>query len=166
MQSLPLKTTLAFLGLSLAGCGATSDLFAKKGQAEAVFEITVDPSELRPRPKPRPDFKVADIEDVKTVTEEEIAEAKAKPTGGAEKLLGTTIVALGLLDRDGLWLRTPLAKAEVSGRVVYSKTGKAANVTLLPLKGDKGAGSQLSLAAMQVLGIPFAGLAEVKVFTN
>lgn len=150
------------VGLILAGCGATTDLFTKKVKPKAVVVVSV-PTDDSLRPKPRPDR--ADLEAMKTVTKEEIAQAMVVPTGAVNNL-GTTIISLGLLDRDGLWLRTPLVKAEGPGRVVYSKSGKSANVTLLPLKGDKGAGSQLSLAAMQILGIPFTGLVEVQVFAR
>lgn len=165
MQPFKKFTAIALVGLVATGCSATKGLFAQKDKPDTMVEVTI-PSDEAPRPKPRPNSEDTDLEAIKTVTDAEIAAATARPTARPEQDLGTTIVSLGLLDRDGLWLRTPLVKSEAAGRVVYSKLGNSANVTLLPLKGDKGAGSQLSLAVMQVLGIPFAELAEVQVFVR
>ena len=163
MQPFKKITAIALVGLVTTGCSATKGLFIKKDKPDTMIEVSI-PSDEAPRAKPRPNSEDPDLAAIKTVTDSEIAEATARPTARPEQDLGTTIISLGLLDRDGLWLRTPLVKSEAAGRVVYSKLGSSANVTLLPLKGNKGAGSQMSLAVMQVLGIPFTELAEVQVF--
>jgi hypothetical protein len=119
--------------------------------------VLLQPNATVMRPKLRPAGRIADTAG---------AVAKPMPVPRPEQDLGETIVALGLLDRGGLWLRTPLVATGVKGRVVYLKTGASANVLLLPLQGESGAGSQLSLAAMQVLGIPLAELAKVQVFVR
>ncbi len=150
MQQYKISVFLIATSLVVAGCG----------DVKSVFDEVVVPPRNAPRAKPRPD----DLKAVKTVTAEEVQEATAKPEARPARDLGLTIVSLGLLDRDGLWLRTPLVKDEVPGRVIYSKLGNSANVTLLPIAGEVGAGSQLSLAAMQVLGVPLAELAEVQVY--
>lgn len=134
-------------------------MFARQKKPPSSSDLVVMAGENTVRPKPRPIGKSgADIAVLPAV--------KLMPVARPEQDLGDTIVALGPLGRSGLWLRTPLVRSEVKGRVVYAKTGAAANVLLLPLKGVHGAGSQLSLAAMQVLGMPLAELAKIQVFVR
>ena len=154
MQRYKISALIIATSLIVVGCGDVKSVFSQKQSAAvAVTTHTQD----APRAKPRPD----DLKAVKTV---ELQAATARPQARPARDLGVTIVALGLLNRDGLWLRTPLVKDEVAGRVIYTKLGNSANLTLLPIAGEAGAGSQLSLAAMQVLGIPLTELAEVQVY--
>ena len=145
-------------------CGASLILSACSGglsedSSSPDSDVTVyAASDDAPKAKPRPDAEGADAVSA-TATD-------PKPSARPEQNLGTTIVSLGLLDRDGLWMKTPLVKSEAPGRVVYEKTGSSANVVLLPLDAEPGAGSQLSLSAMQVMGIPLADLAQVRVFVR
>ena len=90
--------------------------------------------------------------------------AAAKPFAGGGKL-GSTVASLGDATEGGFWIKTPLAKAPAKGRVVNPANGKSANVDLQPLSGG-GAGSQLSLAAMQALGLSLTDLPEVEVWQN
>ena len=145
---------VVFAGLFLFGCGGGEGLFKQPKMPEQPPVVAVQPDESVIRPRLRPADRATG------------SVAKPVPVARPEQDLGETIVALGLLDRGGLWLRTPLVTAEVKGRVYYDKTGTAANVLLLPLQGENTAGSQLSLAAMQVLGIPLTELAKVQVFVR
>jgi hypothetical protein len=104
------------------------------------------------------------VADAAKVTDAERQKAVAKPVGRPDRDLGTTIASLGLLDKTGFWLETPLVKAEADGRVVYLKSGTAINLRLIPNGGAAGSGSQISVAAMQILGIPIVDLAELRVF--
>ena len=56
--------------------------------------------------------------------------------------------------------------AEKTGRIVYQQSGVGANVILIPNGAEAGSGSQLSLAAMQALGIPLTELARLKVYAQ
>lgn len=80
------------------------------------------------------------------------------------KLLGTTVAALGLLDRSGFWLQTPLVREETTGIVVNPATGKRLNVVLVPKSGPQGGGSQISLAALNQLGAQITDLVTLEVY--
>ncbi|NRB03241.1 MAG: hypothetical protein HRU30_08250 [Rhodobacteraceae bacterium] len=86
------------------------------------------------------------------------------PEPAANGALGTTVVSLGNPAEPGLWLKTPLVSREQPGRV--TKGGGSVNVTLIPIEGAATAGSRMSLAAMQALGISPADLTEVSVFAG
>lgn len=75
--------------------------------------------------------------------------------------LGRTVASLGAPGEAGMWLKTPLVKAETPGRIAYE--GKTADVTLIPIAGEPGAGSRISLSAMQAIGAPLTGLPTVEV---
>ncbi|MFL4470809.1 hypothetical protein ACERZ8_13300 [Tateyamaria armeniaca] len=78
--------------------------------------------------------------------------------------LGRTIASLGNAAEPGLWLKTPLVDATRQARVYSAKTDKSVSVTLIPIEGPSTAGSRMSLAAMQALGVSPADLVEVDVF--
>ena len=90
--------------------------------------------------------------------------AAAKPVAGGGKL-GSTVASLGDATEGGFWIKTPLAKAPAKGRVVNPANGKSANVDLQPLGGGA-AGSQISLAAMQALGVALTDLPTLEVWQN
>lgn len=98
-----------------------------------------------------------------TTTAEERAAAAAPSTGGGK--LGTTVASLGDATEAGFWIKTPLVTAPGKGRVVNPANGKSANVDLQPLSGG-GSGSQISLAAMQALGVALTDLPEIEVWQN
>lgn len=77
-----------------------------------------------------------------------------------------TVAAIGDPTKPGLWLETPVVDREQPGRVSVAKTGKSANVTLIPIEGEVTAGSRLSLAAFQALGASLADLVELDVFPD
>jgi hypothetical protein len=132
----------------------------------AVVERVQPPSEITPevrgtgvttdilvRPRARP-------AELQTPAPEPEVAAPVPQAGG---VIGTTVASLGNPAEAGLWIKTPLVKTEQAGRVRYPDTGKTVAVTLIPLDGPVTAGSQLSLAAMQALGAPLAGLPTVEV---
>ena len=98
-----------------------------------------------------------------TTTPAEKAAAAAPAKGGGK--LGSTMASLGDATEAGFWVKTPLVKAAAKGRVVNPANGKSANVDLQPLSGG-GAGSQLSLAAMQALGLSLTDLPEIEIWQN
>jgi len=78
--------------------------------------------------------------------------------------LGSTVASLGLLDRGGNWLRTPLVSKETAGRIRNSATGKEIDVLLIPKDGAPGAGSQISLSALSELGASLTDLLTLIVY--
>lgn len=78
----------------------------------------------------------------------------------------TTIAGLGDPTTPGRWLQTPLVDREINGRVVVSRTGALAYVTLVPAPGPEGGGSRLSLEAMQALLLPLDELVELEIYSN
>ena len=156
-------TTAIFMAFALGACSMPNIGLFKSIK-------TVDPTAQAPaqtdiRPKLRPDTPTEPLTEqtATNVTDAQIAQA-TKPTERPEQDKGLTIASLGLLNKDGFWLSTPLVKTETKGRVVVEKTGAAVNLTLLPNGAPTGSGSQLSIAAMQVLRVPITNLVEVRVF--
>ena len=90
-------------------------------------------------------------------------EAAAAPSAG-NTLLGRTVAALGLLDRSGFWLQTPLVSSEQTGFIVNPANGKRIAATLIPKDGPVGGGSQLSLAAITELGADMTDLVNLEVY--
>lgn len=78
--------------------------------------------------------------------------------------IGETVAALGLLDRSGLWLQTPLVTAEGPGEIQIKGSNARIPVTLIPKNGPRGGGSQLSLAAMAEFGIDMTDLVTLVVY--
>lgn len=110
----------------------------------------------------------ADVTETETATGgalENSAESDAEKSGAALDSGQTqrTIASLGDPARGGLWLETPLVKSETPGRLSAVKTGGSAEVTLIPIAGAAGAGSRISLEAMQKLGVSPGDLVELDV---
>ena len=99
-----------------------------------------------------------------TTTEEREAAITPKPIA-QEQALGEIIVSLGNPAEIGFWLKTSLIGNQSTGRVRHTASGKAVNVTLLPLEGQ-GGGSQISLSAMRALDLPLTSLSSVTVFRD
>lgn len=97
-----------------------------------------------------------------TTTATERAQAAAPATPG--RLLGTTIASLGDPSQPGFWIKTPLVRAESDGRIVNPANGKSAKVRLIPLGGPASGGSQVSLPALQLLGISLTDLPSLEVY--
>lgn len=81
----------------------------------------------------------------------------------APALPATTVASLGDVGRPGLWLRTGLVTSPMRGRVRDEATGASVSLDLLPLDAPPGAGSRMSLAAYQALGLPLTALPELRV---
>lgn len=87
-------------------------------------------------------------------------------TPGPGHRLGTTIATLGDPSLPGLWVRTPLVQEEGAGRIVDPVTGRSASVRMLPAAPGVGTGSQVSLGAMQMLGLGVTELPMVELYTD
>lgn len=96
------------------------------------------------------------------VSEETLAsvDVKERPVAAAGSL-GNTVVSLGDAAEPGSWLKTPLVAQTRPGKVWYK--GRWAAVTLIPIAGESGSGSRMSLQAMQLLSLPLTELTEVEV---
>ena len=81
-------------------------------------------------------------------------------TPGA-RVLGTTIASLGSPAEPGLWLKTPLVASLKAGQAEYQ--GRTITLELRPSGGATGSGSQISLAAMRLIGAPLTSLPELTV---
>ncbi|PCH94122.1 MAG: hypothetical protein COB84_08070 [Rhodobacteraceae bacterium] len=173
---IPLMIVLSF---AVSACAKNPLSILKRPAQVSAAPTNLSDADLRPQP--RPDDLTGDdltvpgrrkvantgqttVAAASQVTVAELEQAKAKPVGRPERNLGKTIASLGLIDETGFWLRTPLVSSEANGRVVFLKTGTAINLTLIPNAGAKGSGSQISIAAMKVLGISIVDLAELQVF--
>lgn len=97
-----------------------------------------------------------------TTAEQRAAAAAGGAAGGA--LLGETVASLGNPAEPGFWLLTPLVDAPVTGRIVSAATGRGTEVELRPSGGAPGSGSQVSLAAIRLLGVPLTDLAVLRVY--
>ena len=87
--------------------------------------------------------------------------AAAGAPGG--RLLGTTVASLGDPTRAGFWIETSLVSERRTGRLVYSATGKSAEVELIPAGGGS---SRVSLAALRLLEAPLTDLPVLQVYAN
>lgn len=167
------RAAVAALVLGLAGCGTTPDLVPEEevaGEARSSG-ITTD---ILVRPRARPQGlvdRVAATLGANTAQGGDALDAQV-PANAAAALgagadgapLGTTVASLGNPTEPGLWLKTPLVSGEAKGRILVSATGKSVAVTLLPLDGPQTAGSQISLSAMQSLGLGPTDLPTLDVF--
>lgn len=157
-----LKKLVVVAGLAsvLAGCNAMPQgLFGQREQSQPNISIT--PS-LEEGQVPE---DATTVEDFDTTSEDDRAAALEGATStGGETDLGTTIASLGDVTEAGFWLKTPLVSEPAKGRVQFTENGKAVVVDLIPLEGEPGAGSRISLAAMRLLDVDLTALAELKVF--
>jgi hypothetical protein len=83
-------------------------------------------------------------------------EQAATTTGGT---LGEVTVSLGDPADPGLWVKSDLVSSERPG-TVRTGGGEAIAVTLRPVESTE-SGAQISLSAMQALGLPLTGLHPV-----
>ncbi|MDN3710850.1 hypothetical protein QWZ10_01660 [Paracoccus cavernae] len=88
------------------------------------------------------------------------------PRPPAGKKLGLTVASLGDPTQPGFWIKTPLVKSAGKGRIVNPANGKSAKVDLQPLAGPASSGSQVSLPALQLIGISLTDLPSVEVYQN
>jgi len=156
------------LGILLSGCAQVEGLFDReRGPSEPQAAA---PATDQPRPEPRPDAsllsgaaRTPEAFDTTTEAERRAARADAASATAGATDLGTTIASLGAPGEPGFWLRTPLVDSPAKGRLDYPAKGTSVVVDLIPLEAEKGAGSQISLAAMRLLEADLTGLPELRV---
>jgi hypothetical protein len=163
---------IAILVTPLAACTPGGGLFDRVAPNGDVEVLTPSEGQARPKVRPsdvtigqRPPEGARTAEEFDTTTEEErVAAVQAAQTEAGAALLGTTIASLGAPSEAGIWMKTPLVSAPGKGRVDDPTSGAQVAVELLPLDAPRGAGSQLSLAAMRLLGVGLTELPEVQVY--
>ena len=133
----------ALMMLGLAACADGIGLLQDGGASSAS-----EPGTDTPRPMERPTTEgTAGLDDPTPL-----------PAGGG----GETVATLGDPTEPGLWLRTPLVRVEQEGRVM-TEGGASVTLTLIPIEAEPGAGSRISLAAMQALGASLTDLVPLTV---
>lgn len=167
------KMSLLVPVLALAACtgmqattdrpAGTAQQAAAEGTPPTSEELTAAAAITRaPPPRPRARSTAAQLD---TTTSEQKA-AAAAPAEKPETRLGTTIASLGDVSEPGFWIKTPLVKTRGIGRIVNPANGKSSKVDLIPLDGPASAGSQVSLPALQLLGISLTDLPEIEVYRS
>jgi hypothetical protein len=134
-------------------------------QVQTPTEDTMRPVYRAKSPPSGPGLVVgveaAVLDQTTKLEKEQALSVSAQP---ADKEIGKTIAALGVVSEQGFWLKTALVVVKTEGRVVWAANGNSVNVTLIPKPGAETSGSQISLAAMRALGIPLTALTELIVF--
>lgn len=150
----------------VAACQSPSlqGMFGGPDSVEAAAAAVAAPpvQTLDPTPPPPPPASARTAAEFDTTTEEDRAEATAAPEGG-ETRLGTTLATLGNPAEPGIWISTPYVDAVTAGRV-ETAGGEAINIELRPSGGAPGSGSEISLPAMQLLGMPLTAIEELTVY--
>ena len=177
-----LRSLLALSLLTLAACSQTAKTpQAPPGQAP-VLETMTDPGTGQPviagpvlkGTAPRTPGKNTSASSIgvpagqsaaalNTTTEVERSAAAAAPATTGERRLGSTVASLGDPSQPGFWVKTPLVQSETDGRIVNPANGKSAKVRLIPL-GGAGGGSQVSLPALQLIGVSLTDLPTIEVY--
>lgn len=164
--------------LALAGCGSLpfpvlsprqidpGAMSPVAGESTAGIQVQTRP---RARPlgigrKPPEGARTAEALDTSTVEERVAAANPSEPE--SERALGSTVVSLGDVTRQGFWLETPLVSEATMGRVLFPATGKSAQVALIPIDGPRTGGSRISLAAMRLIEAPLTDLPTLEVFVS
>ncbi|SFS72773.1 hypothetical protein SAMN04488040_1769 [Sulfitobacter marinus] len=156
--------------LGLSACGAVTERLDLEGsgteKTAAVRDIAdMDKATYDPvTSAPRPPAAARTVEALDTTTAEQRAAAVTPAAAGA-RALGTTVVSLGSATEPGLWIKTPLVKAEMQGRVTNPATGRSSTVMLIPIHGPVTAGSRMSLAALRLIGASLTDLTRVEIST-
>ena len=184
-MTVPFFRCLSLLSLmALAACATTAKTTAKAPDGQApVMETMTDPATGAPviagpvltGTAPRTPGKTATTSSIgvpaaqsaaalNTTTGTERAAAAAPPVT-AERRLGTTVASLGDPSQPGFWVKTPLVQSETDGRIVNPANGKSAKVRLIPL-GGAGGGSQVSLPALQLIGVSLTDLPTLEIYSG
>lgn len=154
---------------STTGSGTASRPAAEATATEPV-ETNLTPEQVTAAtaitraPAPRAAARASAAQLDTTTTAQRQAAAKAPST--AETRLGNTVASLGNPAEGGFWIKTPLVKARGIGRIVNPATGKSAKVDLIPLDGPASGGSQVSLPALQLLGVSLTDLPTIEVYKS
>jgi len=166
MRMTSLAVTMGF-GLAIAGCtqtAQTEDRPTGEPATPATAEQVSAATAITRAPAPRPAARATPAQ-LDTTTKEQREAAAQVPAAGGETKLGTTVGSLGNPSEGGLWIKTPLVKERAMGRIVNPATKKSAKVELIPLTGG-GSGSQVSLPALQLLGISLTDLPTLEVYKS
>lgn len=110
---------------------------------------------------PPPPDTATTIEEFDTTSPADRAAAVVPNAMPGARVLGTTIASLGSPAEPGLWLKTPLVASLTAGQAEYQ--GRTITLELRPSGGATGSGSQISLAAMRLIGVPLTSLPELTV---
>mgnify|MGYP006894101905 FL=1 len=152
----------------LAGCTQGAMTAVRSADAAPQTQMTAEQvtaaAAVTRAPAPRPAAR-ASAAQLDTTTPEQRA-AAAKPAEAAETRLGTTVASLGNPSEGGFWIKTPLVSERGIGRIVDPATGKSAKVDLIPLDGPASGGSQVSLPALQLLGVSLTDLPTLEVYRS
>lgn len=168
-----LSVSVVLVSLALAGCDGGANVFGKKPAPDDIVPEAEEPIRNATRPKARQAkieqsvlAPVVPLQGQDPILAAEVKPAALKPSARPEQDLGVTVALLGETDQGGFWLKTPLVRNVVLGRIVYLKTGQSANVTLIPMVAASGDTSQISGAAMRVLAIELSDSPEFRVFVR
>lgn len=152
----------------LAGCASPAlqlPFGARPTAVAAVAEpapvVTEDPPADVPRPRARPE-RAGTASGGPSAGAAPSAAAAPAAAGSSGGQLGQTLAGLGAPGEPGLWLRTGLVDRVRQGRI-RTEAGAVLDVELRPSGGAAGAGSQISLAAMQALRLPLTQLVPLTV---
>lgn len=168
---------ITVLAIALAGCGGGKAAQKPVDPAEATTGTLPDPGtvDVMPLSQASPSAQAGPMpgsvpqsgvpESATTTSAAHIAANGVVAIPG-EMRLGTTVASLGDPTATGFWIRTPLVTAPGKGRLEDPKTGASVQVDLLPLVGDRNAGSQISLAALRLLGFAPSDLAQIVVWRS
>ncbi|MFN3524787.1 MAG: hypothetical protein ACK4YU_01750 [Paracoccus sp. (in: a-proteobacteria)] len=162
MPRLSLILTLPALTVALAACTPAA-MTQRPDTAAASTEQVQAATAITRAPAPRPAARATPAQ-LDTTTAEQRA-AAARPAATAEARLGTTVASLGNPSEGGFWIRTPLVTERAMGRIVNPANGRSAQVELIPLTSG-GSGSQVSLPALQLLGVSLTDLPTLEVFRS
>ncbi|TJZ93905.1 hypothetical protein FA743_01115 [Paracoccus gahaiensis] len=163
MRPTPLAAALG-LALVLAGCAQVTALTDRPTAPQATEAQVSAATAVTRAPSPRPVARATPAQ-LDTTTPEQRAAAAQAPAASAETRLGTTVGSLGNPSEGGFWIKTPLVQERAQGRIVNPATGKSAQVELIPLTGG-GSGSQVSLPALQLLGVSLTDLPTLEVYRS
>ncbi len=155
------QTSLMIPILAMAACTTPSFQGPFGVPQDDAVDTAVPQPTLDPTPPPPPPTNATTVDQFDTTTAEDREEAQVINASVTTSELGTTIASLGPPTEPGIWLKTPLVSALTPGRATYQ--GKTINIELRPSGGAAGSGSQISLAAMRLIGAPLTSLAELRV---
>lgn len=148
------------LGALVSGCAGGVSLHLPSRKPAPV---EAPPGDVPQTAAPIPAAAAHTAEALDTTTKAQRVAATA-PAPRPEHELGRSVVALGDPTDPGFWAKTPLVKDPQDGRLVYPETGASVLVELRPLEGASG--TQVSLAALRVLGTSLTALPELIIYAR
>ena len=151
---------LSSIAVLISGCAEITDRIPDFGRAEVPPSVvTTETASVGARIPPKNARTVEQFDTTSAVERQ----AAIRTSGGSGGYLGMTIASLGAPTVPGFWLKTPLVDAEIVGRIRLTSGGDTIEVMLQP-RESAGSGSQISLPAMRLLGVPLTALPELNVY--